>query len=148
MRSDMKKLITRRPRGGGGHRTMNKYRVRDVRYYNSYTEKFEPKRLGICKPHSLLFGMRELRDYWAPLRRFLRSRVGRKWDDVYSEVCRTSGSKGVLAHHLKTHVKEIVGGIGHSGLCVGWTFKRGEADYRAFYVDNLGILRYNHTNII
>lgn len=47
-------------------------------------------------------------DRLQPLYRFLESRCGRKWDDVYSEICRDLNPKSVLDNHVRQHVNSFV----------------------------------------
>lgn len=47
-------------------------------------------------------------DLLGPLRRWLRSQVGRPWNDVYSEACAVIKPDSVVRAHIKTHLLEFV----------------------------------------
>lgn len=47
-------------------------------------------------------------DLLGPLRRWLRSQVGRPWDDVYSEACAVIKPDSVVRAHIKTHLLDYV----------------------------------------
>lgn len=47
-------------------------------------------------------------DRLSPLRQYLRSNVGRKWDDVYSEICAVNDKRTILGFHLITHLRQYV----------------------------------------
>lgn len=93
MRQDMKKVIVERPRVGGCSRD-HKPRIDE----DSHNHESMKANLGWwTKEHSDLIG---------PLIRFLRSRVGRKWDSVWSEICKYN--KDYMGRHLKDHVGYLV----------------------------------------
>src|ERR1043165_2584502 len=47
-------------------------------------------------------------DLLGPLRRWLRSQVGRPWNDVYSEACAVIKPNSPIRAHVKTHLLEFV----------------------------------------
>jgi hypothetical protein len=47
-------------------------------------------------------------DHLGPLKRFLASRVGRRWDDVWSELCAGLDRRGLLQEHVFVHLLEMV----------------------------------------
>ena len=145
MRDDMKRLITRRPRSSQSPRSNRPLQCREKRIYGNQIDRFERKFESMTLRHRRNFGGKELRDYWSPLVRFLESRVGHHWDDVYSEICRVTGSKGILAHHLRDHVKDLVGGIGHSNHHTYFNPdpKNANYGYRMFFVNDEKILCLN-----
>lgn len=73
-----------------------------------------------------------------PTERFLRSRAGRPWNDVYSELCRRYDRRSLKGYHLvSAHIdRSMVGGHGHR-----WHWPFGASDYGP-RVDEHGILRY------
>ena len=78
---------------------------------------------------------REFADRLAPLRRWLESRVGRPWADVYSEFIRENNPRTMKGWHLHSHLAFDVKGAGFremSGRYIG---------QRDFYLDEAGILR-------
>jgi hypothetical protein len=44
----------------------------------------------------------------APLRRFLRSRVGRPWNDVHHEICALLNVRSAVQKHVLDHIREMV----------------------------------------
>src|SRR6202000_3285217 len=48
------------------------------------------------------------RDLFGPLRRWVRSQVGRPWNDVYSEACAVIDPGDYVRVHVKTHLLEFV----------------------------------------
>lgn len=83
-------------------------------------------------------------DRLSPLWKFLESNVGRKWDDVYSEICRVNDRRSLLGNHLLDHVKGLVDIVSfeRNGYKYG---NRGQLNrgyyYGRYYVDVDGILR-------
>src|SRR2546423_2145458 len=97
MRSDMHKVVVERPRwnpGPGKH-------GRRANLSDELLPKFE----GIKRPHAHRKG---LTDLLGPLKRWLRSQVGRPWNDVYSEACAVIKPDSVIRPHIKTHLLEFV----------------------------------------
>ncbi|HEY9690617.1 MAG TPA: hypothetical protein V6D15_00250 [Oculatellaceae cyanobacterium] len=78
---------------------------------------------GLFNPYLIKVrnGSKYLSDHLGPLRRFLRSKVGQPWNDVYSELCQrlnpnTIAGKHVIDHlwdYVERHV-EIIDGIPYS----------------------------------
>lgn len=101
MRHDMHKVLTERPRVGGS-RGCEKYgRTRERGTRGDFellpsSEGMRPRRRGVWR--------KEFSDLVSPLHRFLLSRVGRPWDDVFSEVCSMHGLGSTVHWHLRRHV--------------------------------------------
>ena len=70
-------------------------------------------------------------DRLAPLRRFLQSNAGRKWDDVYREFCAVTDVRSLRGWHVKDHLAQFVKPRGDNY----------EGGY-GFTVDVEGVLRY------
>jgi hypothetical protein len=64
-----------------------------------------PKFEGIKRPHARRKG---LTDLLGPLKRWLRSQVGRRWNDVYSEACAVIKPDSIIRLHVKTHLLQFV----------------------------------------
>lgn len=97
MRSDMHKVITERPRGGGGPEKLHRRANLDP--------DLLPRRQGMRRGHT---DRKWLTDLLGPLRRWLRAQVGRPWDDVHSEACAVIQPDSYLRIHVKTHLMEMV----------------------------------------
>jgi hypothetical protein len=100
MRHDMHQVIVERPRAGlrlrrpkGGRRAARRCRPEDF-----------PRRESISKAWSRA-GTKWQTDLLGPLQRFLRSRIGRPWDKIYSEICEHADRRSLMQRHLLTHVE-------------------------------------------
>lgn len=93
----MHKVVIERPRWnpgpGKGRRRAN------------LSDELQPKFEGIKRPH---FCRKGLTDLLGPLKRWLRSQVGRPWNEVYSEACSVIKPDSVVRAHVKTHLLEFV----------------------------------------
>lgn len=97
----MSKVIVERPRrqgyDGGG---TNKGRHIDPDLMAS--------KEGMRAPHVRHYGGKELNENLAPLRRFIRSRIGRHWNDVYSEIAANLRPTSTVQQHVRDHVEDFV----------------------------------------
>jgi len=114
MRDDMSKVVTERPRER--HYLANrKTRLRIRRYDPEKDYADLPLRVSGSRNKHLVNAQSQGRSWYhrvkqfsdliGPLERFLRSNVGRPWDDVYSEMKRTLDSRKVTGQHIFDHVK-------------------------------------------
>ncbi|MCB9570120.1 MAG: hypothetical protein H6710_23420 [Myxococcales bacterium] len=99
MRWDMYKVIIERPRAGAGW-CRDGGRRRRWRHDPESAETHEPMSRGR--------GSKHLTENLAPLRRFLRRQVGRRWDDVFSEICRTLRPTCAVQFHVLEHLDDMV----------------------------------------
>ena len=99
MRSDMSKVIVERPRRGGHHHKQGRP-LRDLEDNISHE--------GMRVPYVRYYNAKELNENLAPLLRFLNSRVGQLWDDVYSEICENIRTTNAVQEHIRDHVKQFV----------------------------------------
>lgn len=98
MRKDMSKVIVERPRVGGTDRRRGRHIDNDLQVANE----------GMRVPHVRNYGGKQLNENLAPLLRFLTSRIGQKWDDVYSEISKNLRPTNVVQQHVRDHVKQFV----------------------------------------
>jgi hypothetical protein len=96
MRKDMWKVIVERPRGGG---EVSKGRYRNVPIED--LSAFE----GMRRPHR---ERKALNENLSPLRRYLRSQVGRPWDKVYADICANLRPESTVQQHVRDHVTDFV----------------------------------------
>ncbi|MEW6306096.1 MAG: hypothetical protein AB1705_21720 [Verrucomicrobiota bacterium] len=93
----MHKVIVERPRWSPGppkqHRRAN------------LPVELMPKFESTKRPYKLRKGQKDL---LGPLRRWLRSKVGRPWNEVYSEACAVIKSGNYVREHVKTHLLQYV----------------------------------------
>lgn len=95
----MAKVIVERPRRAGVT-VKGVGRVRDIEDL--------PRNQGMTRPHRMNWGGKELNENLAPLRRFLHSRVGQKWDAVYSEISENLRVSSTVQAHVRDHVTDFV----------------------------------------
>ena len=99
MRPDMKKVLTERPRYGS-RRDYHEIRRRENR--GDYEDL--PAFQGMRAPHLRNYGGKEFSDHVMPLIRYLWSCLGRRWDDVWSEISAQVPSGNTIDAHLKSHI--------------------------------------------
>ena len=138
MRKDMSKVIVERPRLGGKH----------VRKGRAVDEDLQLSKQGMRKPYLKGYNYKELNENLAPLLRFLESRVGRIWNDVYSEICANIRVTNTVQEHIRVHVDQFVAQhvrLHDDGTL--WDYDgrpRPLASWDRFYVDPTnGVLRKN-----
>jgi len=98
MRPDMFKVIVERARLGGGVR----HRERSRDYDNL------PSHEGMRRIHKIRGQWKSLNENLNPLRRFLQRRVGRRWDDVYAEICANLRPQSTVQQHVRDHIDGFV----------------------------------------
>lgn len=105
MKKDMFDIFVDPPKTGGGYansfshtRAAKHFKVdSDLEVDDEFTTHAKKARKGRDK-HS--------RENWGVLRRFLERRVGKPWNDIYSEVC--ENDKTFTAHRLRDQIKYYV----------------------------------------
>lgn len=98
MRSDMSKVIVERPRRGGkAWRVGRKIDLEDL-----------PQKQGMRRPYVEQYQNKELNENLAPLRRFLESKVGMPWADVYSEISANLKNTSAVQQHVRDHLDDFV----------------------------------------
>jgi hypothetical protein len=102
----MSKVIVERPRRGSRDTTFGLFRGRFERASRDRTDHdVLPKRM----PMRVRVGdFKELNENLAPLGRFLRSRVGRPWNSVYSELRAHLAPKRAIDMHILQHLYGFV----------------------------------------
>lgn len=134
MRADMFKVIVERPRVGSRYALSPKLKRApdpDVSHIGV------GRHVRVGSPYG-----KTLNENLAPLVRFLRSRLGRRWDDVFSEICTALDTRSTVKTHVRLHLDDIVMrriSVGRRGewLLDGWVLgapRRGRW-YRRFFVD-------------
>ena len=134
MRSDMFKIIVERPRLGVRHALSPKLKR---------TRDYTLKHIGL-KRHAIESGWygKCFNENLSPLVRFLRTRIGRRWDDVFSEICAQLDTGSTVKMHLRQHIDDFVLrriSIGRHGewLCEDEVLGRSDIIYkwRRLFVD-------------
>lgn len=114
MRKDMNKVIVERPRVGGvgndnsrhnRHETKKVLRSvdSDVASEVDVQSFHSMKRVHTAKPNSW-DDKKQLNENLQPLRRFLESRIGKPWDEVYSEIMQNLNLNNAVQYHVYQHL--------------------------------------------
>jgi hypothetical protein len=104
MRSDMAKVIVERPRHGSRMCASDcKGRRREERQLGLDALR---KREGI--KYSYHSETKSLNEHLGPLRRFLDSRVGQQWDQVFAEISARIRPDSAVQDHVRDHVFDYV----------------------------------------
>ena len=100
MREDMSKVVVERPRWGHSLPS-SKTRLR-IRHYDPEKDYEDlPKRVSGSRSKYIHAGdIKSFTDLLSPLRRFLRTNVGRPWDKVYSEMRENLDDRKVTGRHV------------------------------------------------
>jgi hypothetical protein len=105
MRRDLDKVIIESPRRGSRNRSA-KTGARVLHQPDSEHED-HPKRISSSR-YRQYKDFRTFNDKLGPLRRFLRSNLGRPWNKVYSEVSAAIDRRSISGNHLHEHVRDAV----------------------------------------
>ncbi|MEZ4452838.1 MAG: hypothetical protein R3B09_25475 [Nannocystaceae bacterium] len=95
----MHKVIVERPRGGAAPRKGGRAAARERLDLETSPRQEGMTRWGRTKWPS---------EHLGPLRRFLMSRVGRRWDAVHSEICQRIRPDNVVQRHILQHLPDLV----------------------------------------
>lgn len=100
MREDMFKVIVERPRSGRSWASKSKLRY----------DKCEGR--SRVSGHRLVTeatgNTKHLNENLAPLKRYLHKQIGRKWDDVFSEICVHLDTGSTVKMHVREHLNDFV----------------------------------------
>lgn len=113
MRDDMPKLMCERPRVRSWAKNHNA-RVRDNQArargeFEELPKRESMKKTGVTsKRHVGYLSEKYLNEYLNPLRRFLESKVGEPWDDVYSEIRENIRLDSAVQLHVMQHLFQYV----------------------------------------
>jgi hypothetical protein len=92
MRKDFAKILCEEPRGG--------WRIKPKRREDSIADDEMPVRVK----HAPLWKTKWFGEHLGPLKRFLRSRCGHRWDDVYSEISQACPKTSATMIHIYQHL--------------------------------------------
>lgn len=87
-----------------------------------------------------------LSDHLGPLRRFLRSCIGRPWNDVYSELCQRLDHNTMAGQHVLDHVQDYV--EQHVELIDGIPYRKSRRQYRLAQSYRFQLYVHPHTGIL
>jgi hypothetical protein len=131
----MHKVIVEKPRANRGLDYKNIRR--------SDSEFNGLSKVSMKKPYG--YDRREQTDVLGPLKKFLKSKIGQPWNDVWSEVCKVNDNRSVIGSHVRDHIRWMVefnivkcedGLYSYYGRYSRFPLKN------SFYVDQKGILCY------
>jgi len=135
----LSEIVIERPRGG--RRISLKKLSGFKKQLHKLTE--EASQDGLLNPYLIkpTNKSKYLSDHLGPLRRFLRSKTGHPWNDVYSELCQRLNTNTMAGQHVIDHVwdyverhVEIIDGEFYSKLYRGYRIKLDASDRDRFYI--------------
>lgn len=103
MRDDMAKVVTERPRSGHANGSKKTSGPR-IRRFDPAREYDEPTRLPVARGRQHGYDAKEFSDLINPLKRFLRSCIGKPWAKVHSELSRKLDRRSVAGSHIWDHI--------------------------------------------
>ena len=107
MREDMKHVIIDRPRtGGDGGKTITPKGSK--RRWQRIPIEDHPRTESTAPGRRYGWDCKRLNEHLSPLRRWLRSNCGRRWDDVYSEICEHLSVRNAATAHVRDHAEQYV----------------------------------------
>lgn len=99
----MAKVVTERPRHGHANKS-KKTALRSRRYESEDQLDDLPKRVSSGRHRQHGWDAKEFSDLIGPLKRFLRSQVGKNWDKVYAELSQSLDKRSLTGRHIWQHV--------------------------------------------
>lgn len=112
MRKDMSKVIVERERVKGVYgKTVDPFAYRFVPnqgWSEDDDDDIRHESMSLKRQHKVAGNYKRLNENLAPLKRFLQSRVGSKWNDVYSEIRSNININSAVQLHILQHVSHYV----------------------------------------
>ena len=102
MRKDMGKIVTEKPRHGSGLPNL-KTRM-SVKWKGDDAEYDIPSKASNSASRQYGYNKRTFTDVLGPLKRYVFKQIGRKWNDVYSEMCKYLDKRKVTHAHVFDHI--------------------------------------------
>lgn len=102
MRYDMAKVVTERPRRGHGNKSAKTGRRLCKDDYDA--DDHGSVRHPVSRRRQYGWEHKQFSDLIGPLKGYLRKQVGRRWDDVYSELSRHLDKRSTSGSHIWDHV--------------------------------------------
>lgn len=130
MRSDISKVLVTTPRVGSRLKNGEVLALRRERITEDYDG---PRRTSMKPSHHRYCDRKQLNEYLNPLARFLQKQVGKRWDDVYSEICKHNKRGSAVGEHIFQHLFDYVRAKPTASV--------NEWYYHNYYVDESGILQ-------
>lgn len=152
MRDDMASVVTERPRRGHGNPSKKTAGPR-IRRYDPEADYDEPFKLPVSRGRQYGWNAKEFSDLINPLKRYLRSCIGRPWSKVHSELSQKLDRRSLCGAHIWDHVMWEIDTdcyIGPDRLAYSNNrrFCRGDAPVAGLYVDpRTGLIREQRRRI-
>lgn len=150
MRDDMAKVVTERPRRGHGNKS-KKTTGRPIRRYDPAVDYDEPNRLPVARNRQYGYNAKEFSELINPLKRYLRSCIGRSWKKVHSDLSRKLDRRSLSGLHIWNHLLAEI----EIDCCIGSDrrvysnnrkYSLGEHPVRGLYVHpKTGVIREQRT---
>lgn len=147
MRDDMAKVVTERPRRGHAEKS-KKTTGHAIRRYDPDADYDEPIRLPVSRGRQYGWNSKEFSDQINPLKRYLRSCLGRPWNKVHSELSEKLDRRSISGSHIWDHVMweiEVDCHIGPDGLAYSnrrRKYRLADSPIRGLYVHpKTGLIR-------
>jgi hypothetical protein len=105
MRADMQKVLTERPRTKSWEerrKTAGKVRIADLN--EDLDDEREVSRVPTSR-RRVYQDYKEFTDHIMPLKRYLKSQVGRLWNDVWSDMCAVLDRRSTTGNHVFEHIR-------------------------------------------
>lgn len=149
MRKDLHRKIVEDGARGGHNAKVRRRRQEERRAIRAGEEAADelPKRGKTKRQSQYGYDSKDFGDKLNPLRRMLRAQVGRRWDDVYSEICQLYPGKNTMSRHVHEHLFDTVTRVEDIGFRDdGLPILKQYGYYsilnpRGLYVDANGVLR-------
>ncbi|MDZ8078824.1 MAG: hypothetical protein RMX35_06945 [Nostoc sp. DcaGUA01] len=122
----LSEIVIERPRGG------RRISLKKLSGFKKQLDKLtkEASDDGLLNPYLIKprNKSKHLSDHLGPLRRFLRSKVGQPWNDVYSELCQRLDSKTMAGQHVIGHLWDYL--ERHVEIIDGNVYRKSYQGYR------------------
>lgn len=141
MRKDLQKLLCEQERRGSGRSFKEKRRAKEFNE-TAFDPEFTAGREGMKVRYVRGYGSdsKDFSENFNPLWGIIRKNAGRKWDDVYSELCEVFDMRNHVNAHILIHLWDFV--ETHAFFEDGQVWVRGYSQTRP--VENSGCDYYVH----
>ncbi len=106
MRSDMAKVVTERPRYGHHNKSLKTGGRIGKDHFED--EDHGSARYPVSRSRQHGWDAKEFSDLIGPLRRYLRSQVGRPWNKIHSELSKILKKRSLTGLHIWSHINSEV----------------------------------------
>lgn len=104
MRSDFQKLLCECYKTGRGSAMTSKQIRSKLKNSRSRGEDGDYYSTKVKRKRIIGWEHKDFGENLAPLERFINKQVGKKWDDVYSEICKHNSKAGAVGLHIFQHL--------------------------------------------